>query len=142
MTAAPHDAPDIAAVDFVIRRINEKRHLVWDHDRQCRRISSMAFQASSGYGEGMSVDIEALIVAAGEEPQSFVVDADFAGAVAILVGNVRQLNLLVGYDPLDANPYHGQVWRSPQAGQFTRRQRKGLAKAAAWYVEIEGVAIR
>lgn len=54
-----HDHPEISGNDGVIRRISE-RQVVVDSAGQ-RRVSSIAFKASSGANGGMSVDLEELI---------------------------------------------------------------------------------
>lgn len=94
----------------------------------------------------MSVDIEALIVAAGMEPKRFVTTPVFTASVSFPAGRIRRLDLMVGYDPVKNsssapdNPYHGQVWARQLGKRFARKQQKGLAAAAQWYVELAGVA--
>jgi hypothetical protein len=62
----PHDACDIAPGDGLIRRISDKQIVIDGHGQ--RRISSMAFKASSRGTLGMSVDLEAQILEAGLVP--------------------------------------------------------------------------
>lgn len=107
------------------------------------RISSKAFSPSTGPDAGMSVDIEKLIVAGGEDPKTYVVTPVFTGAVAISASAARSLGLWVGYDPLDDNPYHGEVWNSiiNRHNKFSKAQKDGLAAAAEWYVPLDGVEL-
>lgn len=56
------------------------------------------------------------------------------GSVWFQAGFLRSEALKVGYDPLDNNVHHGEVW-----GNFTRGRRSRLLNTAEWFVEIEGV---
>jgi hypothetical protein len=58
----PHDHADISADGGVIRRISEQQLVIKNGQR---RISSIAFQASSGSNGGMSVDLQQSIESAG-----------------------------------------------------------------------------
>lgn len=148
MSVDPYDERKIGNDDIIIRRINPKQHVVWDSNRQQNRISSKAYSKSSGLKEGLSVDIEALILADNLDPRTFVQTPIFTGAVAFSASVIRGLSLWVGYDPVkndpDApdNPYHGQVWLPAQKKQFSEKQKSGLAQAATWYVVIPGVEVK
>ncbi|MBV8568258.1 MAG: hypothetical protein JO366_19875 [Methylobacteriaceae bacterium] len=96
----------------------------------------MAFQPSSHGNKGMSIDIEVLILEAQLDPKSFVTKPPFIGSVWFTARTLRNETLKVGYDPLEDNPYHGEVW-----GNFTVSRKKRLLEAARWYVEIDGVAL-
>ena len=141
------DDDNIQANDVIIRRINPAQHVIRDKNRNLRRISTKAFQKSSGKNEGMSVDIEALILKDGKDPREFVTTPDYPCSVYFYAGDVRELGLLVGPDPVENvpgkpdNPYHGQVWPEKPTQKFTRKQQKGLLKAASWYVQEEGVEL-
>ena len=89
----------------------------------------------------MSVDIEALLLAAGLAPMTYVTTPVFTGSVSFSAGSIRALGLWIGYDPLDGNLYHGEVWGHPRPNRFSTSQKAGLAAAAVWYVEVEGVEI-
>lgn len=89
----------------------------------------------------MSVDIEDLILEGGHNPKQYVTTPIFTGSVAFSADNVRNLGLRIGYDPIQENPYHGEVWGSPRANRFSNPQKKGLLAASEWYVEIEGVSL-
>lgn len=144
---APYDEPRISVNDTIIRRINPEQHVVPDDNRNCYRISSKAYSTSSGPTGGMSVDVEALIVADDIDPQQWVTTPVFTGSVAFDSNAIRALNLWIGYDPIrDApgqpdNPYHGEVWSATGAANFTRGQKNGLARAARWYVTIPNVEL-
>lgn len=130
----PHDHAEILNHHLVIRRVSEN-HIVEDAVGQ-RRISSMAFKPSSGVNGGMSIDIEPFIAAAGHDPREFVTTPEWMGSVCLVVGVARAQALLIGYDPLADNDFHGEVW-----GAKTRGQWRQLQAIAAWYVEIPGVAL-
>ena len=134
MVTAPYDEPVIKPDDLIIRRINPEYHLVPDSNRQCDRISSKAYSPSSGLDSGLSVDIESLIVAAGLQPQQYVVNPIFTGAVVFAAKDIRSLGLWIGYEPLAGNPHHGEIWGPTPSRhhKFTRTQKDGLAAAASW----------
>lgn len=137
----PHDHQQISNDDGVIRRISEQ-WVVPDKDGN-RRVSSMAFRASSGPNGGMSVDLEALIIANGVDPKGYVTSPRWTGSVIFTAGSLRAEGFWVGYDPLDeelpdqpANPYHGEVW-----GSFPKSKQRRLAQIANWYVALPGVLL-
>lgn len=137
----PHDHDEILNGDFVIRRISLQQ-IVTDSGTGQRKISSLAFKASSGENESMSVDIEKLIVAAGLEPKKYVTTPKWVGSVKIQVASIRATSCRVGFDPLPKNPphpenpYHGGVW-----GNFNKATQRAIRRASNWLVEIEGVAL-
>jgi hypothetical protein len=141
LSVQPYDEKKIKPEEVIIRRINPVQHVVWDENRGCNRISSKAFSPSSGENGGMSVDIEDLILEGGHNPKQYVTTPIFTGSVAFSADNVRNLGLRIGYDPIQENPYHGEVWGSPRANRFSNPQKKGLLAASEWYVEIEGVSL-
>ena len=49
------------------------------------------------------------MTAAGLDPLHHVTDPTH-GAVRLMVGDLRKLQLKVGWDPDDAHPHHGAVW--------------------------------
>ena len=132
----PHDHDEILNTDFVIRRISEIHHVVKDTDGN-KRVSSMAFKPSSDENGSMSVDIEKLISNDGIDPKEFVTCPKYVGSVKILVGHLRKLNCIVGYDPIPIkNPYHGGVW-----GNRTRSIQKQIQADSEWYVQINDVSL-
>lgn len=136
MTIDPYDEVKINAEDTIIRRINPHQHVIWDDNKKKHRISSKAFNKSSGLKAGMSVDIENLINRAGKDPRIYVKTPVFIGSVAFLARDIRALELWIGYDPVPDNPYHGEVWTKVEKKSFTETQKKGLANSARWYVEL------
>ncbi|WP_254693981.1 hypothetical protein [Sulfitobacter sp. D7] len=137
----PYDEEDISPEAVIIRRIDPKQHIVWDENNQCHRISSKAYSPSSGDYGGMSVDIEAKIIAAGVEPAEFVTTPVFTGSVQFSANSIRNLNLWIGYEPVDDNPHHGEVWGNPRPNKFTNGQKRGLRQEATWYVQLENVEL-
>jgi hypothetical protein len=142
LSAEPSDEPRIDANEVIIRRINPHQHVVWDENRKVRRVSSKAYTKSAGLKEGMSVDIESLLVAAGIDPKGFVTTPVYIGSVAFSAISIRNLHLWIGFDPVPNNAFHGQVWPTQPKRNFTDSQKSGLANAAAWYVEIPGVDVK
>lgn len=130
----PHDHAEILNHHLVIRRISPKQ-IVTDA-AGARRISSIAFKPSSGPNGGMSIDIEPFISDAGHDPREFVTTPFWTGSLSFVVGELRALRLLVGYDPLPENRFHGEVW-----GATTRGQWRQLQSMAAWYVPIRNVEL-
>lgn len=137
----PHDHPDIADADGVIRRVSEQ-WVVPGRDGRLR-LSSMAFKASSGPKAGMSVDLLALIVAAGIDPVIYVTTPRWIGSVVFSAGDLRAEGFSVGFDPIEeeppdqpGNPFHGEVW-----GVFSKAKQRRLAQIACWYVAIPDVSI-
>jgi hypothetical protein len=114
--------------DILIRRLSEQQ-LVTDKDG-VRVPSSLAFQASTANG-GMSVDIEKLIVESGQDPRVFVTTPRWTGSVFFHARPLRDLQLMVGYNPVDENPFHGEVW-----GISSRSTQRKLKNIYVWYVKI------
>jgi hypothetical protein len=144
----PYDEAQINAGDTIIRRINPEQHVIWDENRQRNRIASKAYNKSSGPKAGMSVDIEALIEAAGQNPQIYVTTPVYTASVAFYASDIRALDLWIGFEPVRAepgipdNPYHGEVWATTDRKSFSEGQKTGLARSARWYVELPSVDIR
>jgi len=131
-----YDHEEILNEHVVIRRISFE-HL-WN-DNGVLRISSKAYKPSTGDGEGVSVDLKHLIEEAGIDPKIFGITSKFKGAVLLNVGDLRQLNLKVGYDPIkppDPNPYHCQIW-----GINDKRARV-LKSKAVWLVQYPNAEIQ
>jgi hypothetical protein len=132
----PHDHAEIKDNDTVIRGITQ-------HHIRNGRISSMAYQASSGKNQGMSVDITKLIEHDSKDPAEHInSNPHFVGAVKFGVGELREMEYKVGYDPItdsepNPNPYHGQVW-----GTFPDSKKRKLARIAQKFVNLDGVNLR
>lgn len=136
MSVVPHDAPDIANEDILLRRIIPSEHLVPDGNTGQLRLSTKAFSPSSEENGGMSVDIEKFIIAANLDPKTFVTSPRFSGSVQFTAGSARSAGLLVGKDPLPENPYHGEVWGNNKPNRFSKGQQNILLRSSEWYVEI------
>lgn len=131
----PHDHEGILSEDFVIRRIPE-HWVVQDEKIGGKRISSMAFRCSSGPNGGMSVDLKQQIEEAGLNAKTYVTTPKWIGSMLFQVGQLRTEEYQVGYDPLDDNPYHGEVW-----GKFTKGKQNRLRELCEWFVPIDDVSI-
>lgn len=136
----PHDHEQIENSDGIIRRVSE----VQTYEKNgIRRLSSVVFKASTtGDNPGMSIDLEALAIAAGVDPKKHVTTPRWVGSIRFLAGELRQEGFQVGYEPLEedpphpANPFHGEVW-----GDFSKPKQRALRALAEWYVAIPGVEI-
>jgi hypothetical protein len=111
----PHDHAEINDDSYVIR------HIV-PHDIHEGRVASGAYSESKG--GGMSVDIEAWIVAAGLAVLHYV--RSDCGARRLRVGDLRALGMKVGWDPDNGHEHHGAVWNMPKA-QSSRRKISRMA---------------
>lgn len=131
----PHDHEGILQDDGIIRRIPEQ-HLVVDDKSGRRRISSMAFKPSSGQNGGLSVDLQRQIEEAGLDAKDFVTTPRWLGSVRFLAGQLRAEGLMVGFDPTELNPYHGEVW-----GSSPKSKQRRLLFLCEWFVPIDGVSI-
>ncbi|MCY4657265.1 MAG: hypothetical protein OXC80_10690 [Gammaproteobacteria bacterium] len=89
----------------------------------------------------MSVDILRLIEEADENPREFVLDSLGSGAVMFEAQIPRSRGLRVGKEPLEANPYHGEVWPIESRPRFTKSERRFLLEHSKWFVEIEAVRL-
>jgi hypothetical protein len=133
----PHDHVEVVIGATLIRRISEAQTIVVDGRK---RISTIAYKGSTDPGGSMSVDILPFILEDGYDPREWVTSPRWIGSVQFNCGFLRELNLLVGYDPipppatLPVNPYHGAVW-----GNFTKAVQKQIQHAATWFVEIPEV---
>lgn len=126
----PHDHAGIHASDGVIRRISP-HHLVYDDKIGGRRISSKAFQPSTGDRGGMSIDLQRLIEEAGLDAKAYVASPPWIGAVRFTAEALRAEGLKVGFHPLPKNPYNGEVW-----GTFSKRMQKRLLALAEEFVPV------
>lgn len=128
----PHDDAGIGADDGVIRRVSPQL-VVDDPKIGGKRLSTMAFQASTGPNGGLSIDLQRLIEEAGLDAKKFVLSPPWIGAVRFAAGALRSEGLKIGCDPIPNNPYHGQAW-----GDFTKKLRKRLLVLAEWFVPLRG----
>jgi len=132
----PHDHDGIENDDWVIRRISVKQLVDDPKVTGGRRISSLAFNASTGPNGGMSVDLHKQIEGAGLNAVEYVTTPIWIGSVRFVVNDLRSESFKVGYDPIPDNPYHGEVW-----GAFTNSKQRKLKSFCQWFVAINGVSI-
>jgi len=135
----PYDEEEIDSTGTIIRRINPIQHVVWDDNRKSHRISTKAFSPSSGKNGGMSVDIESLIINNGCDPKEYVTTPTFTGSVSFFAGDARKLDLVIGYDPISENLFHGEVWGSKRPSRFSNSQKRRLMAISKWYVKLENI---
>jgi hypothetical protein len=126
----PYDDPRIGDSDTVLRFIDPQYHWVADANQNSWRVSSGLFCQSSIPNGGMSVEVERLILTAGLTLEKRL-PYYRCGIARLLVGDLRDLHLAVGLDPLPENPYHCQVWGIGN----NRRIRRELARLAEMIVE-------
>jgi hypothetical protein len=132
----PHDHPEILADDLVIRRVSDSWAVNDPKVPGGKRLSSMAFEKSRGVNGGMSIDLKRQIEEAGKDAKSWVTTPRWTGSVTLRVGDLRAEGFQVGFDPLEDNPYHGEVW-----GQFSKGKKKRLMNMCGWFVPLEGIAL-
>jgi len=132
----PHDHPEIQPNDGIIRRIPEQ--WVVDDEKAVggRRLSSLAFRASSGTNGGMSIDLQQQIEDAGLDAKQYVTTPRWVGSIRFVATSLRGEGFQVGYDPTAENPYHGQVW-----GNFCKAKQRRLRVFCEWFVPLPGVSI-
>jgi hypothetical protein len=132
----PHDYAGIQPDDGIIRRVPEQS--VVDDEKAVggRRLSSMAFRASSGTNGGMSIDHQQQIEEAGLDPKKFVTTPRWVGSIRFVAASLREEGFKVGFDPTDENPYHGQVW-----GNFGKGKQRRLRELCEWFVPISDVSV-
>ncbi|MFC7290700.1 hypothetical protein [Hirschia litorea] len=129
----PHDHPEIADCQNVIRRVPEQ----WKVQRAdgTYRLSSMAFKSST---DEMSVDLEWWLKEDGIDPESFVITPRWIAAILWRVQEVRDLDFKVGYDPIaggsNENVYHGEVW-----GRSSKSKQNALCNLSVWLVKMPDV---
>ena len=129
----PHDHDEISNNHSVIRRISHY-FVVEDSKTGEKKVSSMAFDKSSGENGSISVDLPSLMELDSVDVAGHVTSPVWIGSVTLNVGEIRGLTLSVGYDPTDENKYHGGIW-----GGVTRGVKRKLLSHSSWYVEIAGV---
>ncbi|WP_129587732.1 hypothetical protein [Herbaspirillum robiniae] len=138
----PHDHPEILNDSGIIRRVHEEFVVTDPKARSGRRLSTSTLSASSGENGGMSVDLEQLILEAGQVPADYVTTPRWIASVRFQAHQLRAAGFQIGYDPVpespteQANPCHGQVW-----GNFTKGVQKRLLKQCDWLVPHEGADI-
>jgi hypothetical protein len=149
MVVEPYDEKDIKDDDVIIRRVDPAQHVVPDENTGGQRTSSKLFTPSSGPNAGMSIDVLKLMDNDGIDPKEFVTTPKYTGSISFMASAAREVDLRIGYDPIkdmagfDDNPYHGEVWASgPNLKKFKSNQKRALASASSWFVELPGVEIK
>jgi hypothetical protein len=89
----------------------------------------------------MSVDLKQLMDEASVDAKIFVTTPKHIGSVYFKANAARAADLLVGYDPLHDNAYHGEVWGKNRPNRFSKSQSQALLSACSWFVKIPGVEI-
>lgn len=139
----PHDHPQIASGDRIIRRISEDWK-VFDKKLGRWRLSSACLEPSSQEVDqycGLSIDVESFITAAGIDPKAHVTTPKHIASIVFNVDSFRTNRFLVGYDPLPENLYHGGVWEVKDTSKLTKGMRSKLLKEAEWFVPLPGVSV-
>ena len=141
MAVQPYDEQDLSDEDKLIRRVNPQHHLVHDENTGQMRTSSKLFSPSSASDGGMSVDVLKLIEQHGVDAKEFVTTPDYTGSVIFPVEAARNTGLRVGYEPIENNPYHAEVWGNSKPNRFSRSQKREMVTASEWFGELPGVVI-
>lgn len=133
----PHDHAEILPDDGLIRRIPSQWVIPDVKSPTGKRLSSEAFQMSSpDRGGGMSVDHERSIIEAGYDVVEYVTSPRWTGSIRVTAAQLRAYNLLVGFSPLEDNPFHSEAW-----GHLSKSQSKALRRMSTWIVEIDGCSL-
>ena len=141
--ALPHDHPGIDGNCRLIRRISAE-WIVLDRSTGRQRLSSACLSPSTPSADiycGLSVDIEAFILAAGIEPAAHVTTPKHMASIAIKAHAFRSRGFLAGHDPSPGNPFHGCVWQVEGRSKLTAGIQKQLLREAEWLVEAGGASI-
>ena len=139
---APHDHPEMAGDNSVIRRICAD-HVVPDENRGGSRLSSALFKNDPREGSYLSVDSVHCITEAGNNPAEFVTTPKWFAALIITIASLRASDKAtkvgdrwkIGMVPLPNNDCHGAVW-----GKITKGQSNELQRKSDWLVPAPGVA--
>jgi hypothetical protein len=128
----PHDHLEILVEDRLVRYLVVGANVHPD-GKGSWRISSGAFSRSTPRNDPRSyasVDLEKLLLVDGQSP-SYRLPSPKHGAAVIKVGQVRQLNLLVGWIPLTENIAHCGIWGELQKKSIANK----LAKEAVLVID-------
>jgi len=80
--------------------------------------------------------LEQSIIASGADPIAYVTSPRWMGSVRFEAGPLRAESLQVGFDPIEDNLHHGEVW-----GTAPKSKQRRLMALAEWFVPIDGVTI-
>lgn len=143
----PYDDQRVKNEHRLVRRINPRWHLKPDKARGGGYLqpNSVAFKASDGPNEGMSVYWFECLQKNGHDPMTYGETSEYTGAMVLTVGDVRALGLAVGHTPVDGNECHVDIWNitgKNQAEQFHRgKHTEALIGKAVWLAKPEGYKV-
>ena len=128
----PHNHPEILAADELIRRVSQ--YLVVKDPKVAGgvRPSSRLLTMSTEVNGGMSIDLKRHMEEDGVDAAAYVSVPPWLGSVIFTAQDFRNENLMVGYHPVDENPYHGEVW-----GNLTDGCKKRLLRIFKWFVPVK-----
>ena len=155
----PYDDENIQSNDRIIRYIDKDQDIVFDKKLEIWKLTKSAFSQSSEpkednsesieslneikntpkvRTEGMSVDVESLINQKFPDTVNYIktYEKSYDGAVTLVVGEVRKLELLVGLDISEEKPFHGQVWGNNENYKIRTSHQKKLLGIYKWLVPI------
>jgi hypothetical protein len=105
----PHDHAQIFNEDVILKRVSQQ-HLVEVSDGQYR-LSTAIFSQSSDKYRGSSINILKIIEDLGEDVEAYCRErGKIVGAIALSAGAIRGEDGLVGFEPLDDDLAHGEIW--------------------------------
>jgi len=129
----PHDHEEIKDTDSLIRGITE-------NNIRNNRISKSFFQSSSDPYCGLSADLDSVA-----NDRSYTDGKPYIGAIKFSASTPRESGLLVGYDRIDGNPHHCQIWNfdttTSVAAGLTTGMQKRVCSGSTWHSEVPDVTI-
>lgn len=132
----PHDHQGILPNDGIIRRVSEQQ-IVFDPKIGGKRLSSAVLNPSSGLHGGLSVDLQKQIEEAGLDAMTFVTTPRWMASIRFEASQLRDEEFKIGFDPLDDNPFHGEVW-----GTFSKAKIKRLFQLCNWFLPLSDTSIQ
>lgn len=118
----PHDHDQIYAADIMLRGIPERWIIRTDDGGH--RISTGAFQASSDKYKGMSLAAKKVLECEEKDINEWAA-GKFVAVVCFPVVKLRDVEILVGWDPNKDDPAHCNAW-----GKLRKSLQKEFAKKA------------
>lgn len=120
----PHDHDQIRHDDVIIKRVTEND--IYRSPEEVRIATSLLSQSSDKYS-GSSINIEKVILEQEDSVESYCLKfPNVIGAISFPAKLVRDNGGLVGYEPLDDDPAHGEIWevkRKPKKVKILRGAR-------------------
>jgi hypothetical protein len=106
----PHDDPVTIPGEWtLLRHVHREQWAARDERTGSPRPQSNAFAFSTEGSRSMSVDIEPAMLEEGLPSTHYAFRAD-KGVVRITAAKARELQFLVGSEPIPGNPHHGGIW--------------------------------